>query len=529
MSRMRQRRGWMGAFVALGLVCGLLAVPGSIAASAAVTPAPTALVLYDSTGPYAFLGDVYAMQTANLVGHFGTATRKKVKDYVAGEVNNYTATIYIGSTYDEAIPATFLADVQTTIKPVVWMYSNIWKLTATNPNFIYDYGWMWGGYDFSHVGSVNYKGQALGRSNDNSSGIMNYYSVDETKATVLATAVKDDGTTFPWAVRSKNLTYIGEVPYAYMKENDRYLIWSDMLFDLLAPATVERHRAMVRLEDVGPDADPAELRAIADYLFSKNIPFSIATYSWYRDPLGTFNAGVPVSRQMRQARDVVAALKYMQAKGGTIIQHGRTHQFGSKLNPYDGVSANDFEFYFAHVDTDVNSPTYNYVKLDGPVTGDSRAWATARMVAGSMDMMLAGLAKPTIFEFPHYAASEADYLAVKGLYAKAYDRRLYFPRNSLNKPDYTRPNGQFFPYDVTDVYGSKVIPENIGNYEPDGYNQHPPTLPAELVLRAQKNLVVRDGFASFFYHPYFGVPALAEIVDGINALGSYTWVGPNSI
>ena len=42
---------------------------------------------------------------------------------------------------------------------------------------------------------------------------------------------------------------------------------------------------------------------------------------------------------------MVGALKYMQTHGGTLLEHGYTHQFGNVANPYDGVSANDFEFY----------------------------------------------------------------------------------------------------------------------------------------------------------------------------------------
>ena len=30
--------------------------------------------------------------------------------------------------------------------------------------------------------------------------------------------------------------------------------------------------------------------------------------------------------------------------------HGYTHQLTAQLNPYNGVSADDFEFYRAHVD-----------------------------------------------------------------------------------------------------------------------------------------------------------------------------------
>jgi len=41
-------------------------------------------------------------------------------------------------------------------------------------------------------------------------------------ATVLSECVRADGTMFPWAVRSGNLTYIGEIPFAYMSEGDRY-------------------------------------------------------------------------------------------------------------------------------------------------------------------------------------------------------------------------------------------------------------------------------------------------------------------
>jgi hypothetical protein len=30
--------------------------------------------------------------------------------------------------------------------------------------------------------------------------------------------------------------------------------------------------------------------------------------------------------------------------------------------------------------------------------------------------------------------------------------------------------GQFFPYTVRDVYGSTIIPENIGHIEPEPFN-----------------------------------------------------------
>ena len=143
-------------------------------ADAAVAPAASTLVLYDSTGPYAWLGEVYAIQTANLAGHFGIRHRKKVTQYAAGDVNRYTATIYVGSTYDEPLPTSFLNDVKATTRPVVWVSSNIWKLTAATPDFAARYGWMWSGFDSSVVTGVDYKGTRLTRSTDNNAPIMNY-------------------------------------------------------------------------------------------------------------------------------------------------------------------------------------------------------------------------------------------------------------------------------------------------------------------------------------------------------------------
>jgi len=46
----------------------------------------------------------------------------------------------------------------------------------------------------------------------------------------------------------------------------------------------QRHRALIRLEDVGPAADPVQLRQIADLLAARSIPFSVAVYpcTWAR-------------------------------------------------------------------------------------------------------------------------------------------------------------------------------------------------------------------------------------------------------
>jgi uncharacterized protein YdaL len=377
---------------------------------------------------------------------------------------------------------------------------------------------MWKQFDTSAVAEVRYDGQSLTRDTVNGSGIMDQTITDASRVTVLGDAVRPDGTTFPWALRSANLTYLGEIPYAYVTSDDRYLAFADLLTGVLAPATAEQHRALVRIEDVGPDADPAELRAVADYLYSQKVPFTVAVYPRYRDPKGALNGGRAEDYTLVQRPAVVKALKYMQQKGGTLLMHGYTHQLDAVNNPYDGVSANDFEFYTAHVDAD------DRVIYDGPVKQDSTSWATARIAASKLTFAAAGLSQPTIFEFPHYAASATDYSVVNSIFGVRYERGLYFPGTLRGKAaDATHMSGQFFPYGVRDVYGSVVIPENIGNIEPEPFNQHPARLPADLVASAKRNLVVRDGVASFFYHPYLGTEYLKQTVTGIQGLG-YTFV-----
>jgi uncharacterized protein YdaL len=262
---------------------------------------------------------------------------------------------------------------------------------------------------------------------------------------------------------------------------------------------------------------------MADYLYAQKIPYGINVIPVYKDPKGTYNNGTAQTITLVQRPQVVSALKYMLARGAVLMDHGYTHQYGNIANPYNGVTGDDFEFYRAHVDS-ADSVVY-----DGPVAEDSALWAQARVTSALTQFTLAGLPKPALWTTPHYAASAADYKAISSNFSARLERSLYFS-GTLGGSS-AGPNafiGQFFPYVVKDVYGTKVLPENIGNYEPDAYNNHPARLPADLIASAKANLAVRDGFASFFYHPYYPTQPLKDTVDGIKALG-YTFVSPTSL
>lgn len=105
--------------------------------------------------------------------------------------------------------------------------------------------------------------------------------------------------------------------------------------------------------------------------------------------------------------------------------------------------------------------------------------------------------------------------------------------------------GQFFPYEIySDYYGQRIIPENLGNIEYNICNIDPFSCLTytwqDIYLNAQYAWVVRDGFASFFFHPFWldsdmsGTAAsnafqdFQILVKGISGLG-YQWVDASTL
>src|SRR5439155_1766053 len=78
---------------------------------------------------------------------------------------------------------------------------------------------------------------------------------------------------------------------------------------------------------------------------------------------------------------------------------------------------------------------------------------------------------------------------------------------------YMQVIGEMFPYVVRDVYGTTVLPENLGDYEPEPFYQFPIHTVADILAAATAESVVRDGIASFYFHPFYGVTTLQQIVE----------------
>ncbi len=541
-----------------------LAAPGAPAPAlpaSAVTFGPqgtstSTLVLYDQPleAPYQFLSEYYATQMGTLASHSGRVTVMPVADYTAGLAGSFNAVVYTGSTYDQAFPRAFVEEVLTGDVPVLWSGFNIWQLAGTDADrkaFVARYGWDAATSYIDAVDTVTtvrYNGQDLARNPLNKSGILAPRITSPETVNVLGTAqcssngaAKDcaptaqtTGSSFPWAVRSGNLTYIGEIPLAYMGEKDRYLALADLVLDLVDPSAPVTRTAAVRLEDVSPGSDPDELKASIDVMVSRGVPFQIALVPVYDDPQGSYNNGVPEHLTLEDTPELVEVLKHAVENGGTLVQHGTTHQYGTLTNPYSATSTDDFEFIRSWC-TAVPDPNaaqvpctkdthVQIVQIGGALPEDSQQWAAQRVEEGRRIIAEVGLPVPTVFETPHYAATEASYRGMGEHYATRYERGLFHAGLLTGRQGGARDYvGQLFPYTVTDPYGTRVLPENLGNYEPESFSQHPARYPADIIEGARANKVVTQANASFFFHPYYDSAVLAEIIDGIKAEG-YTFV-----
>jgi uncharacterized protein YdaL len=330
-------------------------------------------------------------------------------------------------------------------------------------------------------------------------------------------------------IRSGKFWYVADMPFSYIGPRDRYLVFSDLLHDMLGINHPETHKALVRLEDVGALVSPQAMRTLTDYLYGKRVPFSIATIPYYVDALGAYNGGVPQRVPLSQATNLKNALNYAVARGAEIVMHGYTHQYGNMKNPHTGVSGDDYEFWNIVANT--------------PVAEDSTSWAHQRLNAGLQDLRNNGY-HPVAWETPHYHASPLSSKAVPSLFSTTYQRCVYFTADKPNLAGKIGKDfavGQIFPYPISrDYYGQRIIPESLGNIEYDIRTIDPTSnynyTWQDIVTNAQYALAVRDGYASFFFHPFWlepelGVPGFADFqktIDGITQLG-YTWVAPSTV
>lgn len=541
-----------------------------------------------------WMGRTYALFTQNLLGHFPEWQQivSPIELYQAGEIETCEATIYLGSYFENAIPQAFFDDFAKTKKRVAWAGYSIWKydpktlarlfgheyeslttLDSTRldrqgrPSFFRDV--IYKGEVFSKFGEdvkldpAAWNSEIEFRAGFEQVRLKPSQSPELLKnVEVLAQARHTlTGEMIPYLVRKENRFYFADIPFSFMHESDRMLVFADVLFDILGEKP--RHNgkyAVVRIEDVHPLIPIADMDDTLNVLREEKVPITISLIPIFFDPLYRAERS-PQEELVTMDRHVLFMdlIRQLKKENATFIWHGVTHQYGRNRNPHDGVSGSDFEFWDA-----VNNR---------PVKEDSAKWTLERLEDGWFTLLKAGV-HPTIWLTPHYQASSVNY----GIFARVfpwnigrviyYNHRLsgFQPRGKEselwfdpNNPgssksrfealgslkaqvEFDRWNGQIFPYEIYgDVHGQRVIPENLGNSQPFISSHVVRTRSVkEIVADAKRNLVLRDAWASLFYHSFLvgtietggrgsfpGDPAeLRFIIQELKKLG-YTFIDLN--
>lgn len=470
------------------------------------------LVLYDTAGRYAAYGGQAGIFAANFVSHFARPIRRPVNTYRRGEMAHFKAVIYVGTSYGQRLPRAFLSDVRAGKRPVLWLGGNARQLT--NAAYVRNHGWRAGPNVVRHFTAVVYRHVHLTIGNDDLNGID---IVHRRELKVIGVAVAANGNRVPWAVRSGKLTYVAEVSLDSEGGLDRSFAVADMMAGLFGPVR-QRHRILIRLEDVGPAADPTQLRQIADLLAAKRIPFSIAVYPLY---LGPVNQHPRERIPLKDRPHVVDALKYMLSVGGTLVLHGYTHQLADKRNPNNGESGEDFEFYRVHYNA-----SHDLI-YDGPVTKNSAVWTRHRIKLALAGIRAAGLPRPQLWQFPEYGAAPADYRVAASMFVARFERVSY-AAGPPGQEDLATLTEQTPPYLVRDVYGGPVLPETLGYVVGPHIPKQGPGSISEILAAAAAQKVVRDNVAGVYYHPFLGTGPLRRLVDGLRREG-YRFVSPCAV
>lgn len=524
--------------------------------SAPAIAAPKCVQIYYDVSPKEnyWMGRTYAYMLQNLLGHFPEFQQivSPIEEYQKGDLDKCAASIYIGSYFENAIPPAFLEDFRTTKRNVAWLGYSIWKLGNSELERIFGYRYL--GLtqldkknldEKSHPTFykwIHYKGERFRKyGNWSATDPTIYVAPFEQVMLALAGTKKSEvlaesehtftGKKLPYAIRAENRFYVADVPFSYMHEADRYMIFADLLFDILQEKPRHKERlALIRLEDVHAYTPLYHLYRLSNLLFAKGIRPHYSLIPIFFDPLFVYNRSPQDEfMPMNLKPEFQLFLKEELARGARFIWHGVTHQLDRTRNPHDGATGADFEFW-------------DGVNLR-PL-GKGPEWTLNRLWDGISVWRDAGLPPPQLWLTPHYQAAPEDYYIFARVFPWNVGRVIYFNNRVTGLPEQDKGvspiwikdagkkaaelrsdhfahmqvtrsseqwSGQIFPYEIYgDIHGQRLLPENLGNSQPFK-NRHvvQPRSVEEMIEDARRNLVLRDVWASFFYHPF-----LLESLDG---------------
>ena len=319
-----------------------------------------------------YVGRIHALMLQNLLGHFPNVQQHiiPIQRYQAGDLDDCFAAIYLGTYYDNQVPAAFYKDFANTSRNVLWAGYNIWNHSPQNLRNLWGMKYLQLSKldtdildEHGHPGFFkfyDYKGErfqkfAQWKADDpsqlNAAFEISVFSIDDRHpdTEILSWAEHStNGERVPYAVRNKNHWYIGDSPFSFVTEGDRYMIFADLLFDVLdePPRHTGKRPAVFRVEDVHSEIPIWQLHTLTELLHREKVPFAMSMIPIFSDPRGITQKDVSKRFAVMSHNPLfVDYIRFAKHCGATFIYHGVTHQSGNMLNPYSGVSGDDFEFW----------------------------------------------------------------------------------------------------------------------------------------------------------------------------------------
>ncbi len=411
-----------------------------------------------------------AMFTYYLLDHFSVNSKEvfSIRDYRGGALDKKD---FVFVVFEEGFPEfndLFLSDLIKFKGEIIWLNMHIEKLLEKK-----DYGLEYDDFKVSKEWKVFYKEEAIPKEEPG----INSLRIKNKNVEIISRAVDEKGETFPYVLKSKNLWYFADSPFSFAIEGGRFLIFADLLHDILQEPHLESHLALLRIEDLNPEDEPSNLKRIAKYLSKEEIPFQISLIPFFKDPEHQYESS------LSENPELVDVIKFAVLKGGTVVLHGATHQLR-------GLTGEDYEFW-----DDISGK---------PISNESPDWVDQRIKLAIEECVKNGI-YPLSWETPHYSASQNVYRTISKYFSTFNDRIMSAEISGTQ---------QIFPYpaNIKDL-SVFVIPENLGFVD----FQKPE--PERVIENAKNMLVVRDGIASFFFHPFVPIKHLKKIVKEMKKMG----------
>ncbi|HDO9659694.1 TPA: polysaccharide deacetylase family protein [Clostridioides difficile] len=423
------------------------------------------LIIYDSKKETAYNRDILNIMRT-LLGRFSSDIELLKLSNYDGEINkNYYSHIFIlginENSYDnDKNTKNLISSLNSYKGTICWLGYGIENLLEHKK------------YNLDYVGktnnivSVNYRGKSY---NLDEHYVFNIVESKDTNNKVIG-SINDTLNKYPYIINDKNLFYVSKLDL----DGVLFYIFCDSLNDIFNIKTFDKGRIFVRIEDVHAFREPKNLVEIADYLSSKNIPFTIALIPAYVNPKN--HKVITLS----ESPEIVKAIKYMQDKGGTVILHGYTHQYKE-----EEVSGEGYEFWDG--------------KKDEPLKENMKIFVKDRVLNGLRVCIENGI-YPLAFEAPHYAMESEGYKELKKYFS------TYMGQHQNNDKKFSTNT---YPYIIRDTEEFNIfIPENLGYIDPEDKFTF-----QNIKENLDKLSIVRGFSGGFFFHSYLNIEYLKNTIE----------------